>query len=134
MATSQLTLYTDNTTSLVYDLSSVEGQQTSYIAVNSTPTFPVGFELTHDTKPVGNMTNDRQRINFHKSSAKTAQAKIGTSGAELKISVAKDPTSGATLVADAVANLACLVSYLTGAAPTTTCMSRLQSLVVGQWL
>lgn len=134
MATSQLTLYTDATTTLVYDLTSVESKTTFYDAASSTPTFPVGFELSRDVKPVGNMTNDRFRVNFHRSSAKAAQAKIGTSGAELKISVPKDPTSATTLVADTVANLCCLVSYLTGAAPSATCVANLTKLATGQWL
>lgn len=134
MATSSLTLYTDASTSLVYNLISVEGKQTKYDAASSTPTFPVGFELDRDVKPVGNLTNDRFRVNFHRSSAKSAQAKIGTSGAELKISVPKDPTSAATLVADTVANLCALVSYLTGAAPSATAVANCTKLAQGQWL
>lgn len=134
MATQSLTLYTDPTTPLVFDLTSVESKTTYYDAATSTPTFPVGFELSRDVKPVGNLTNDRFRINFHKSSAKTAQAKIGTTGAELKISTPKDPTSAATLVADTVANLCCLVSYLTGAAPSATAVANVTKLAQGIWL
>lgn len=134
MATNSLTLYTDASTSLVYSLISVEGRTTSYEAANSTPTFPVGFELSRDVKPVGNMTNDRFRVNFHMSQAKTAQAKIGTSGAELKISVPKDPTSAGALVAQTAENLCALVSYLTGAAPSATAVANCTKLAQGQWL
>lgn len=134
MASTNLTLYTDTTTSETWNLYGVVGNETRYISAASTPTFPVGMELTSEVKPVGNMTNDRHRINLHRSGAKTAQGAVGTAGTELKISVPKDPTSASTLVADTVASLSCLVSYLTGAAPTATCYARLQALAVGQWV
>lgn len=134
MATTSLTLYKDSTASEAFSLATTVGKVTSYDGAGSTPTFPIAMDLTLDRKPVGNATNDRYYINVHRSGAASAQGAIRTSGAELKISVAKDPASGTALLAEATAALAELVSYVTGAAPTTTCMANIAKLVVGQWL
>lgn len=92
------------------------------------------MDITKDVKPVGNATNDRMYVNVHRSGAATAQGAIRTSGAELKISVAKDPTSGAALLAEAQYALCELVSYITGAAPTTTAVANIAKLCAGQLL
>lgn len=134
MATSSLTLYKDNTTSEAFDLTGVVGKVTTYMGAGSTPTFPIAMDLTRDQKPVGNATNDRFYVNVHRSGAATAAGTIRTSGAEIKITVAKDPTSGAALLAEAQYALAELVSYITGAAPTSTCVANIAKLVSGQWL
>lgn len=134
MATSSLTLYKDNTTSEAFTLDSVVGKTTSYTGAGSTPTFPIGMDLTRDVKSVGNMSNDRHYVNVHRSSAASAQGAVRTSGAELKITVAKDPTSGAALLSEAEYALAELVSYITGAAPTSTAVANIAKLCQGQWL
>lgn len=134
MATTALTLYKDNTTSEVFTLATVQGKVTTYDGAGSTPTFPIQMDLTLDRKPVGNSSNDRVYINVHRSGAATAQGAIRTSGTEVKTTVAKDPSSGALLLAEAEASLAEVVSYITGAAPTTTCMANIAKIVRGQWL
>lgn len=134
MATANLTLYKDGTTSEAFSLVSVEGRVTSYDGAGATPTFPIAMDITKDVKPVGNATNDRMYVNVHRSGAAAAQGAIRTSGAELKISVAKDPTSGAALLAEAEYALCELVSYVTGAAPSTTCVANIAKLCAGQLL
>jgi hypothetical protein len=134
MATTNLTLYKDNTTSEAFTLGSTQGRLTTYDGASSTPTFPVALDITQDRKQVGNMSNDRFIYTLRRSSAAQAKANIATSSGELKISVAKDPLSGSTLEAEAVAAVAELISYVTGAAPTSTCMANIAKLVVGQLL
>lgn len=134
MATSTLTLYKDNTTSETFNLSSAVGKSTVYDGAGTTPTFPIQMVLTKDQKNVGNMSNDRFYINVHRSGAATGRGQVATSGASLQITVGKDPVSASSLVAEATAALAELVSYITGAAPTSTAMSNIASLVVGNWL
>lgn len=134
MASSTLTLYKDTTTTEAFSIGSTIGKVTTYDGASSTPTFPVALDITQDRKPVGNMSNDRFIYTLRRSNAATAKANIATSSGELKVSVAKDPVSGATLEAEAVAAVAELISYVTGAAPTSTCMANIAKLVAGQLL
>lgn len=134
MATSSLTLYKDNTTSEAFNLATVVGRVTTYEGASSTPTLPVQLDLTLDKKQVGNMSNDRFYINCHRSGAATARGAIATSGGTLSITVAKDPSSGSSLLSDAVAAVCELISYVTGAAPTSAAVSNITKLCAGQWL
>lgn len=134
MASTNLTLYKDTSVSENFTLGTTQGRVTTYDGATSTPTFPVALDITQDRKQVGNMSNDRFIYTLRRSSAATAKANIATSSAELKISVAKDPLSGANLESEAVSAVAELVSYVTGAAPSATCMANIAKLVVGQML
>lgn len=134
MATTTVSLYKDTTNTEAFTLATVLGKVTTYDGAGSTPTFPIQMDLTLDRKPVGNASNDRVYVNVHRSGAASAQGAIRTSGAELKVTVAKDPSSGTALLAEAEIALCELVSYVTGAAPTSLMMANIAKIVRGQWL
>lgn len=134
MATSSLTLYKDATVSEVFNYASLEGKTLTYQGAGSTPALPIELALTRDAKAVGNMSNDRFYVNVHRSGTATARAAVATSGAQLQITVSKDPISGATLQTEAEYALCELVSYVTGAAPTATAVTRIAKLCRGEWL
>lgn len=134
MATQSLTLYKDGTNTEVFDLTSTIGKVATWVGASSTPTFPAALDVTIERKPVGNMTNDRYIHTLRRSGAATARAKVVTSSAEFKISVAKDPTSGATLMSDAEDAAIELVSYIIGGAPSATIIARVRKMVEGELL
>jgi hypothetical protein len=133
MASSSFTLYKNASDTEVFSLASTVGKVTSYEGAGSTPTFPVGLDFTVDKKPVGNMTNDRMYANLHRSAAATAAGAVRTSSAEMKVSIAKDPTSGATLLAEAV-SATCELLSLFGCTINSTVVTNVTKFCAGQLL
>lgn len=132
MASTSLTLYKDSTNTEVFSLGETVGKRTTYDGDESTPTFPVAYDITRDRKNVGNMSNDRYIHTIRRSSAATGRGSVATSSAELKVSVGKDPVTGAALELEARYALSELVSVITGTAPTTAQLANIAAICMGQ--
>ena len=132
MASSNLTLYNDEVNSEVFAIESVVGKDTTYSSDASTPTFPVILVINKESKPIGNLSNNRLSLSIKRAGDAASQGSVRTSSATLTVSVAKDPGTAAELAADAAKAIINMITYFTGAAPSSTVVTRATNFVAGK--
>lgn len=131
MATSPITLYPDPAGTEVYTLVAVGDNKQVYSGISGTLAAPQSLELSQEKKAIGNLGNDRFVVATKAAAYNASLAKTSIVSATLTVSVAKDATATVNFTLKAAQEIAKLISYFTGAAPSAQEMTNIDLVVSG---
>jgi hypothetical protein len=111
MATTPISLYTNDGTTVSYNLQGTTGNTTRYISPASSLRLPDSLAINHRTKAAGAKGSDTHQVLKQLAKADPATGEIGFVSMNMNLSVARNPGISDSDVVDEVAKA---ITYFTG--------------------